>query len=70
MSRACASLVAAGEYVYVLDDYGTTYVLKAGREFEVVAKNALKEECYASPALSGGQIFIRGVTHLYCVGKP
>jgi outer membrane protein assembly factor BamB len=65
-----ASMVAAGDYVYVLDDFGTTYVLKADRKFEVVAKNALKEECYASPALSDGQIFIRGVQHLYCVGKP
>lgn len=64
-----ASMVAAGDYIYVLDDYGTTYVLKADRKFELVAKNALGEECYASPALSEGQIFIRGVKSLYCVGK-
>jgi outer membrane protein assembly factor BamB len=64
-----ASIVAAGDQIYVLDDYGTTYVLKADRKFEVVAKNALNEECYASPALSDGQIFIRGVKHLYCIGK-
>ncbi len=64
-----ASIVAAGDHVYVLDDFGTTHLLKAAREFEVVAKNALKEECYASPALSDRQIFIRGVKSLYCIGK-
>ena len=64
-----ASLTAAGDYVYFLDDYGTCYVVKAGRTLEVVAKNKLNEECYASPAFSGGQIFIRGLNHLYCIGK-
>ncbi len=67
--HASASLTAAGDYVYFLDDSGTTYVVKASREFEVVAKNALKEDCRASPALSGGQIFIRGLHHLYCIGE-
>jgi outer membrane protein assembly factor BamB len=64
-----ASLVAANACVYVLDDSGTTFVLRSAPQYELVAKNALKEECYASPALSDGQIFIRGVKHLYCVGK-
>jgi outer membrane protein assembly factor BamB len=64
-----ASLTAAGDYVYFLDDFGTTYVVKAGRALEVVAKNALKEECYASPALSNGQIFIRAAQHLYCIAN-
>jgi outer membrane protein assembly factor BamB len=63
-----ASLVAANGYVYFPADDGTTFVLKASNQFEVVHKNALKEECFASPALSEGQIFIRGVKHLYCIG--
>lgn len=64
-----ASLVAANGYVYFPADDGTTFVVKASRQFEVVHKNALKEETYASPALSDGQIFIRGVNHLYCIGE-
>jgi hypothetical protein len=35
----------------------------------VVAKNELGEETFASPAVSDGQIFIRGVDHLFCIGK-
>jgi outer membrane protein assembly factor BamB len=63
-----ASLIGADGYVYFLSDDGTTFVLKANAKFEIVHKNALKEDFYASPALSDGQIFIRGVKHLYCIG--
>jgi outer membrane protein assembly factor BamB len=64
-----ASPVAAGGYLYFTDDNGITYVLKPGPKFELVCKNELGEECYASPAISRGQIFIRTLGHLYCIGK-
>jgi outer membrane protein assembly factor BamB len=63
-----ASPVLADGRFYILDDDGVTYVLKAGPTFEVLARNALNEECYASPAVSRGQILIRGVHNLYCIG--
>ena len=65
-----ASAVAAGGYLYFLDDDGKMFVLKAGPKFELVARNDLGEECYASPAISRGQIFIRTLGNLYCLGKP
>ena len=43
-------------------------VLKAGKKFEVLQKNELGEECYSSPAISHGQLFIRGTDHLFCFG--
>jgi len=64
-----ASPVAAGGYLYFLDDDGNTFVLKAGPKFEFVSRNVLDEECYASPAISGGQLFIRALHHLYCIGQ-
>lgn len=64
-----ASPVYADGHVYVTSDEGITYVVKAGPTFEVVATNPLGDECYSSPAISGGQIFIRGNRGLYCVGK-
>jgi hypothetical protein len=45
-----------------------TYVVRAGPKFELVARNELGEECYASPAVSRGQIFLRTLHHLYCIG--
>lgn len=64
-----ASPVLADGHVYLTDDAGVTYVLKAGGTFEVVSQNSLGEECYSSPAVSQGQLFIRTLGHLWCIGK-
>jgi outer membrane protein assembly factor BamB len=63
-----ASPVAANGLVYFLNDDGVAHVLKAGPSLELVAKNELGERTYASPAISGGQIFLRGFSNLYCIG--
>ena len=64
-----ASLVSAGGLVYFLDDNGRTKIVRPGPEYNEVAVNELGENCYASPAISQGQIFIRGEQHLYCIGS-
>jgi outer membrane protein assembly factor BamB len=64
-----ASPVLAGGRLYFTADNGDTYVVKASDQSEVVSKNPLGEECYASPAVSQGQIFIRGDRHLFCIAK-
>jgi outer membrane protein assembly factor BamB len=65
-----ASLVSAGGYVYLTDDDGITKVVRPGPDLDLVAENRLGEACYASAAISAGQIFMRGEQHLYCIGKP
>jgi hypothetical protein len=64
-----SSPLRVGKHVYCLDVDGICWVLKAGAEFEVVAKNALSEECRATPAASDGQLFIRTAKRLWCIGK-
>jgi outer membrane protein assembly factor BamB len=64
-----ASPVLANGHLYFPDDDGTTWVVKASSQFELVRKNVLGEECYASPAVSGGQIFLRTLHHLWCIGE-
>lgn len=63
-----ASLVSAGGLVYFLNDNGVMNVVRPGAQFERVAKNELGEKTFASPALSQGQIFLRGDQHLFCIG--
>lgn len=63
-----ASLVTAGNLIYCLADSGLTTVLKDGPEFQVVAHNELGEKCFASPAISDGQLFLRSDNHLFCIG--
>jgi hypothetical protein len=64
-----ASLVSAAGLVYFLADDGTTSVVRPGDKFDRVAENKLGEYCYASPAISQGQIFLRGEKHLYAIGQ-
>ena len=63
-----ASPVLADGHLYLADDDGITHVLKADGKPDVLHKNKLDEECYASPAVSHGAIFIRGLHNLYCIG--
>jgi len=65
-----ASPVSANGLVYFLNDDGVMHIVKAGPKYELVARNELGEKTYASPALSEGQMFLRGFKNLYCIGKP
>lgn len=68
--RQHASIVSADGLLYFLADDGVCRVVKASDKFELVATNALGEPAYASPALSDGQIFLRGDKHLFCIEPP
>jgi outer membrane protein assembly factor BamB len=63
-----ASPVFAENRLYFLDDEGKMTVVQADKNLEVLSKNSLNENCFASPAFSKGQIFIRGEKHLWCIG--
>lgn len=65
-----ASPWAGNGNVFRLDDAGTTHVLQAGPEFKVLGKNTLDEMTWATPALAGGAVFLRGVDHLYSLRTP
>jgi outer membrane protein assembly factor BamB len=64
-----ASPVLIEGHLYLTDDAGVTYVLKADGDFKVLHKNPLGEECYASPAVSHGHLFLRTLHHLVCIGE-
>jgi len=69
LGRHHASPVLVGERIFFINDNGQINVIKPGREFECVATYELGESCYASPAISDGQIFLRGFRHLFCIGR-
>ena len=62
------SPVEAGGLVYFTADDGVTKVIRPGKQFEVVAENRLDDAFYSSPAVSQGQLFLRGEKHLYAIG--
>ena len=64
-----ASPLLADGKLYVLNEKAVTTVLKAGREFEVLATNELDGGyTLSSIAVSGSQLFIRTADYLYCIG--
>lgn len=58
---------ADGRIYYV--SAGPSWVIKAGRKFELLGKSDLGEPGAASPALSDGRLILKGSKHLFCVGK-
>lgn len=65
-----ASPVLVGGHLLLPDDDGVTWVVKASPKFELVRKNMLGEECYASPAVANGCLYMRTLNHLWCIGAP
>tara|TARA_R110002111_G_scaffold177322_1_gene243394 strand:+ start:27700 stop:29061 length:1362 start_codon:yes stop_codon:yes gene_type:complete len=66
-----SSPVIADGKVYFTSRSGETHVIKASDKLEPVSVNRLtddNEDFSATPAISGGQIFIRSDKHLYCIG--
>jgi len=70
LGRHHASPVLLGGLAYFISDTGEINVIKPGESFNRVASYTLGEPCYTSPAISDGQVFIRGFKHLFCLGLP
>jgi outer membrane protein assembly factor BamB len=68
--RYFSSPVAADGKIFLISETGIVTVLKAGGDQEILAVNELDEECYATPAIADGRIYIRTRTTLFCFGKP
>jgi outer membrane protein assembly factor BamB len=64
-----ASPLLINDLIHCLADDGRMFVLKSGTEFELVATNAIGEECHATPAVADGQLLIRSTRHVWCIGK-
>ena len=53
--------------VFCLAENGKTYVLKAGKEFEILHVNDLDDLCMACPAIIDGKLLIRTQGSIYCI---
>ena len=64
-----ASPFAYNGYLFCLSEDGLTYVIKAGEDFEIVARNELDELCIACPAVVDDKVLIRTASKLYCLSE-
>jgi outer membrane protein assembly factor BamB len=60
-----ASPVAADGKIFLVSASGKVTVLKAGGQWEILAVNDLGEECWATPAIAGSNLYIRTRNALY-----
>jgi outer membrane protein assembly factor BamB len=63
-----ASPVAADGKIYLSNEDGEMLVVRAGRTFEHIATNSMGELLMATPALSGGVMYVRGASSLFAIG--
>ena len=66
IATACSPIVA-GDRLY-LASAGKSYILKVGATPEILSVNDLGDPGSASPAVSGGKLFLKGRKWLFCVG--
>jgi outer membrane protein assembly factor BamB len=64
-----ASPVFAEGRIYFTNEDGTTYIVRAGNEYELLATNELGERTLASPALDDGAIYLRTASHLWRIAE-
>ncbi|MGI9517301.1 MAG: PQQ-binding-like beta-propeller repeat protein [Pirellulaceae bacterium] len=63
-----ASLWAAGDRVFMMDETGKTMVLQVGPKMNVVGTNQIEDDLFwSTPAVSGSSLLIRGANKLYCI---
>ncbi|HEX2270818.1 MAG TPA: PQQ-binding-like beta-propeller repeat protein [Pyrinomonadaceae bacterium] len=68
-SSFSASPVAADGRLYLSSEDGDVFVVKAGRQFELLSRNTMGQPVMATPALSQGMLIVRGQDAIYALGE-
>ena len=69
MKLVAASPLIIGQLLLAVDEGGTAALVKVGREFEIVGGGKIDDVFWATPAVAGGSIYLRGIDALYCIRK-
>jgi hypothetical protein len=69
MGAVWASPWASDDGIYVFDEKGITHILKAGVTFSQTGEARLDDKFWASAAIAGNKLVLRGEKKVWCVGK-
>jgi outer membrane protein assembly factor BamB len=64
-----SSAVASDGRIYLSSEDGEVIVVKAGANFDILARNQMAEPLMATPAISGGILIVRGQHHVWAIGQ-
>jgi outer membrane protein assembly factor BamB len=62
-----SSPILVNDRVYIIDLSGAMQIFRMNDEFELLGVSEIGEDAYATPAFVGDRIYIRGLTHLFCI---
>lgn len=68
-SSFSASPVAADGRLYLASEDGDVFVVKAGRQYQLLSKNTMGQPLMATPALSQDMLILRGENAIYAIGE-
>jgi outer membrane protein assembly factor BamB len=63
------SPVIADGRLYFTSESGDTFVVRAGRDFQMLGQNSVDEVVMSTPAISDGLMVIRAKAHVYGIGE-
>ena len=66
--RYSASMVGGGGRILMVNTDGDAAVFRAGREHEVLGSFSVGESVWATPAIVGDRLYVRGSEHLFAFG--
>ena len=64
-----ASPVAANGKLYLSSEDGDVFVVKAGRQYELISRNTMGQALMATPALTDGMLIVRAENAIYALGE-
>jgi outer membrane protein assembly factor BamB len=64
-----ASPIAADGKIYLSNEDGEMLIVEAGATFKHIGTNSIGEMLMATPALSDGVMYVRGVSTLFAIGR-
>jgi outer membrane protein assembly factor BamB len=62
-----SSPILVGDRVYICDLSGNVQIFKMTSEFELVGTADVSEPVYATPAFVDDRIYVRSLSHLFCI---
>jgi len=66
-----SSPVGANGKLYLASENDDVIVLRMGEKFEVLATNKMPDQVFiATPAITGGEMYLRSQNRLYCIHEP
>ena len=61
--------MAADGKIYLSMEDGEVNVVKAGTEFQLLSRNPIGEVLMATPAVSEGVLYVRGMQSVFAIGQ-